>query len=80
MWRFFFAFIAFFAAIPAAPIVAEKPADDIVTGMLRDAVITPRGVLRKGDVFVFQGEMDVLSGVHFAKGIVFLKSGKKVQK
>jgi hypothetical protein len=54
--------------------------DDTVTGLIRDGVITPRGVLRKGDEFVIDGKKDKIGAVNFGKGIVYLGSGKRVYK
>ncbi len=69
------------ASIPitATPIVT-KIENDTITGLVRDGVITPRGVLRKGDEIVLDGEKDTVANIHFGKGIVYLGSGKKVYK
>ncbi len=65
----------------AAPLSeAKMPAEDIITGMLKGAVITPRGVLHVGDEFVYENEIEVISAVDFTKGILVFENGKTVHK
>ncbi len=62
-----------------APVVAD-PVDDGIIGFVRGGVITPRGVLRKGDTMIFQGEKETIQSVQVTKGILYFNSGRKVQK
>lgn len=55
-------------------------ADDQILGFVRGGVITPKGVLRKNDHIVVEGEKDFVSSVDVQKGVLYLGSGKKVQK
>lgn len=57
-----------------------KPEDDTIIGFVKGGVITPRGVLRKDDHLIFEGEKDFVQSVDVMKGILYLGSGKKVQK
>ena len=54
--------------------------DTIITGFVRGGVITPDGVLRVNDHIDYDGSIDVIDSVDVGKGIVYLRSGKKVQK
>ncbi len=58
----------------------EKPEDDKIIGFVRGGVITPRGVLRKDDHLIIDGETDYVANVDLSKGILYLGSGKKVMK
>jgi len=54
--------------------------DDKILGFVRVGLITPKGVLRKDDHIVVDGEKDFVSAVDVGRGILYLGSGKKVQK
>lgn len=54
--------------------------NDKIIGFVRGGVITPRGVLRKDDHIYIDGEKDFVGNVDMRLGILYLGSGKKVQK
>ncbi len=66
--------------VTAAPLPQTVLQNDTVTGLLKGGVITPRGVLRKGDEFVHEGEKDAISNVDFGRGIIYLESGRKLHR
>ncbi len=63
---------------PRVPAVSAS--DDSVIGFVKNGVITPRGILRKGDSIVFEGEKDTVQNIDVVRGTISLGSGKKVQK
>ena len=60
--------------------VPPSSMDDKILGFVRGGVITPKGVLRKDDHIIVDGEKDFVSAVDVGRGILYLGSGKKVQK
>lgn len=54
--------------------------DDQIIGFVKGGVITPKGVLRKNDHIIIDGDKDFVSSVDLQRGILYLGSGKKVQK
>ena len=61
-------------------IPAVKLDDDRILGFVKGGIITPRGVLRKDDHLIVDGEKDFVSSVDVGRRILYLGSGKKVQK
>ena len=59
---------------------ASPEADDKIIGFVRGGVITSKGVLRKDDHIIVDGEKDFVSSVDVGRAVLYLGSGKKVQK
>lgn len=51
-----------------------------VIGFVRGGVITPKGVLRKDDHLIYEGEKDFVKSVDVVRGIVHLGSGRTIKK
>jgi hypothetical protein len=62
-----------------APVPAV-PADDEIIGFVKGGVITRKGVLRKDDHLIVDGEKDFVSSVDVGRRTLYLGAGKKVQK
>ncbi len=63
-----------------APTMIVAPLNDEILGFVRGGVITARGVLRRDDHIMVDGDKDYVSSVDLVRGILYLGSGKKVQK
>ena len=60
--------------------IREKVEDDKILGFVRGGVITQKGILRKDDHIIVDGDKDFVSSVDVKRRILYLGSGKKVQK
>jgi hypothetical protein len=64
---------------PASPTLAP-PEDDTILGFLPGRVITKKGTLSLNDHIIVDGEKDYVKQVDVTRGILYLGSGKKIQK
>jgi hypothetical protein len=62
------------------PILAPLLENDEILGFVIGGVITRKGTLRKDDHIMIEGDKDFVKQVDVLKGILYLGSGKKVQK
>jgi hypothetical protein len=62
--------------VPATPVLEN----DEVLGFVKDGVITKKGTLKKEDHIMIDGDKDYVKNVDVLRGILYLGSGKKVQK
>jgi hypothetical protein len=62
------------------PIVVTEPTTDDIVGFLPGGVITKKGILKQDDHLLHNGERDFVKQVDVVRGILYLGSGKKVQK
>ena len=58
----------------------EPPKNDEILGFVRGGVITQRGIIRQEEHLTVDGQIDYVKNVDVFRGIVYLGSGKKVQK
>ncbi|MDR0337399.1 MAG: zonular occludens toxin domain-containing protein, partial [Planctomycetaceae bacterium] len=56
------------------------PTTDDIVGFLPGGVITKKGILKQNDHIIYKGERDYVKQVDVMRGILYLGSGKKVQK
>lgn len=66
--------------LPETSVNGKVDAEDQIFGFVRGGVITQRGVVRVDEHLFIDGEKDFVAGVDVVRGILYLGSGKKVQK
>jgi hypothetical protein len=68
------------SAAQELPLESSEPTTADIIGFIPGGVITRQGILKKDDHIMYKGERDFIKQVDVMRGILYLGSGKKVQK